>query len=209
MHHRPAHEPGIAQEVVRLGDAPGGELFADQPGGDAPPGDLDRRHDVDGKAAPRRFGGKQVRGAGAILAEPEVEADRGPTNAKPVQQDVVDEVRGRRSASAASNFSTSPGKAACRNASFARWSVRRNSGSCGRRSCADAPKGQPRPAAERLRARARERSRPGGPRWTRRNCRWQRPRLWSAGTARRHDGKREGFKASGHRAVNRIFNGLC
>ena len=74
----------------------GTERLADDARGDAQPLDLDRRHHIDGEVPFPSGRGQQVRGAGAVVPEAEIEPHHGARDTQPVQQDVVDEALRRR-----------------------------------------------------------------------------------------------------------------
>ena len=131
----PRDEPGIAEQLVRLLDAAGGERLANDARGDAPALDLDRRHHIDGEV-PQRPAAASRSGVPARLrpkrksnptAAPEMPSRRTRMS--------LTKLSGAGSASSASNRSTMAPESpvAANRRSLAVSSVSRNSGSCGRK----------------------------------------------------------------------------
>ena len=90
--HFAGHEPRIAEQLRRLVEPPGGERVADRAGRHRAAVVLEPRHHVDGEAVLLALGFEEIRRAGAVHAEVEVEADHGAADGKALDQDAADEV---------------------------------------------------------------------------------------------------------------------
>ena len=174
---------------------------------------LERRHDIDGEAVLAALRRQEIRRAGAVRAEMEIEADRRAADGEPLDQDALDEFLGasgrraprRRCSTIAPS---SPVEASSR--SLAASSVSRNSGSSGRKKAARMRlEGQRRRRpAERLGAPLRRaRSPPGGRDARRRNCRWRRPRRAAPSSGASSRTTRKRFAASGFDWLRRTCAG--
>ena len=135
------------------------------------PSSSKRRHHIDGKAELAALRRKEIRRAGAVLAEMEVEADHGPAHAEPLDQDVArrnlppsgSPAPRRRSARSRRRARSTPAAAIWRSRRSAETAARRD----GRRRADAARRSAPRPACRALRrAPSRPRSRPRWPRCT-------------------------------------------
>ncbi len=84
------HEPRIAEELGRLVEPAGGERVADRAGRHRAPLVFEPRHHVDGEAVLLALGFEEIRRAGAVHAEMEVEADHGAGDGKALDQDALD-----------------------------------------------------------------------------------------------------------------------
>ena len=94
--HLAGNEPGKAEQHRRVVQASRGQRVADRTGRDRAPVELERSDHVDGKAELAALRRKEIRRAGAVLAEMKVEADHGPADAEPPDQNIADElIRGQ------------------------------------------------------------------------------------------------------------------
>ncbi len=92
MDHRAGEKPGIAEKLRGRVEPAGGQRLANRLRRDRPAAILQRRHHVDGKAAPFALRGEKVRRTGAVGAEMKVKADGRSAHGETLDQDAPDEI---------------------------------------------------------------------------------------------------------------------